>query len=234
MRSSTICVVIGALGLHVISGCASQRCLEEYSTMPVERVIRRDGELLRDLVAKRQAAAETLREAGDQSSQHGDLVLSIQAWEMAIRLVAQLQNLSRREEHANALTEHRELVSNIRCLARSWADQGGHIIGTRDGQRMLQYQRDLETDFGERGRPTDSQLTDIIEGREIYMGPVEEEIDVPEEDDGTGPQDASPAGGGEEETEGAEEEAGDGDDTGDGDEGESGDSTSAIDELLGE
>lgn len=195
--------------------------------MPVQRTIRRDGEILTALVEKRQAAAEALQEAGDQSSERGDIVVSIQAWEMAIRLIAQIQNLSRREEHASALEEQRELVSQIRCMARAWTDQRGHVIGTRDGQRMLQYQRQLEAEFGERGRPTDSQLTAIIEGREIYMGPVEEDIDVPEEDEGTGPSEETPTEG-EDEAEG-EEEGGSGES-----DGESEDSASAIDDLLGE
>ncbi len=186
--------------------------------MPTSRALRRDGEILTALVEKHHAAAEALQEMGEGSSERNDLIFSIQAWEMAIALITQIQNLARREEYAEAMEEHSELIANIRCMARAWGDQRGYIVGTRDGQRMLRYQRELETEFGERGRPTDSQLTAIIEGREIYMGPVEEEIDVPEEDEGTGPDDETP-------TEGADEEDG---------EGEPDDVTDAVDDLLGE
>lgn len=219
MRFKLLGLIVLVTEALTISGCTTQRCIEEYSTMTVQRAVRRDGEILTALVEKRQAAAEALQDVGDQSSEHADIVFSIQAWEMGIRLIAQLQNLSRREEHHEGLETQRELVSNIRCLARSWTDARGHVIGQRDGQRMLRYQRELETEFGERGRPTDTQLTSIIDGNEIYMGPVEEEIDVPEEEEGTGPGDETPT----------EEEEGDGDD-----ESEEDDAASAIDDLLGD
>ncbi len=190
--------------------------MEAYATMPTDQVVRGDGELLRQLVEKRQAAAEALEALAEGASDRTDIVFSIQALEMAIGNIVQLQNLTRREEHASTLEEQRELTSNVRCLARSWATRDDFQIRSSQGQTMLGYQRDLETHFGERGRPTDSQLTAICEGREIYMGPVEEEVDVPDTEEGTGP-----------EGEGGTEEGDGGEDSGE-------DAGAAIDDLLGE
>lgn len=214
MRNTLICIAVLATVVVVVgSGCATKHCLERYSTMPADQTIRRDGELLQQLVERRRAAAQELQALAEGSSERGDLEFSIQAWEMAIRLIAQLQNLSRREGEASVLEEHRELATNIRCSATVWVEEEGHEVATRDGQRLLTYQRELEEHFGETGRPTDSQLSAIIEGREIYRGPVEEDVVVPEQDDGTGP------------------ESGEGDEQESDDEGES--ASSAVDELLG-
>jgi len=191
--------------------------MEEHSTMTMAQVVRGDGELLTRLVERRREAAEALQETAEGASGRDDLVFSIQAWEMAIRLVVQLQNLSRQEEHEAALQEQNELVSKIRCNAHNWAfgRNADHIVSSRQGQNMLTWQRELETHFGERGRPTDSQLTAICEGREIYMGVQEDEVDVDEGEAGTGPR----SGDGEGDTEGEEG---------------SDEASSAVDDLLGE
>ncbi len=216
MRKTLVCLALLTAPLTLMTaGCATKRCVEEYSTMPRDQVIRGDGELLTQLVDTRQEAAEALQALSEGSSERSDLVFSVQALEMGIRLIIQLQNLSRRDEHSGTLEAQSELITNIRCTARRWAVGEDHTVSTRDGQRMLTYQRELETHFGEQGRPSDSQLTAIVEGREIYMGPVEEEIDVSHEDDGTGPGDES----GEE----SDEEPGEDDEVG-----------SAVDDLLGE
>jgi hypothetical protein len=190
--------------------------MEEYTTMSMAQMVRRDGELLTQLVERRRQAAEALQETADGASGRDDIVVSIQAWEMAIRLVVQLQNLSRREEHEAALQEQLELISNIRCAANNWAfgRNADHIVSARQGQKMLRWQRELETHFGERGRPTDSQLTAICEGREIYMGVQEDEVDVDEGEAGTGPR-----SGDDEQAEGEES---------------SDEASSAVDDLLGE
>lgn len=217
MRNTLICIAVLATSVMVFgSGCATNRCLERYSTMPSDQTIRRDGELLQQLVERRRAAAQELQSLAEGSSERGDLEFSIQAWEMAIRLVAQLQNLSRREGEASSLEEHRELATNIRCAASVWLEEEGHVVATRDGQELLTYQRELEEHFGETGRPTDSQLSAIIEGREIYRGPVEEDVGVPEQDEGTGPESGEGEGGDEQESDEEEETA-----------------SSAVDELLG-
>jgi hypothetical protein len=205
-------LAIAVFGL-IASGCAAKQCRERYATMPRDQVVRSDGELLQGLVDKRRQTAEALQALPEGSSRRGETEFSIQAWEMAIRLIAQLQNISRDEEAADELAAQRELITNIRCMAKIWIDDDDHLVGSRDGQRMLGYQRDLEAAFGDRGRPTDSQLSAIIEGREIFMGPVEEEVDVPQEEEGTGPGAEPPAEGGEEGT---------------------GASGSAVDDLLGE
>lgn len=217
MRNMWICIgMVTTLIAMVCSGCATKRCLERYSTMPSDGAIRQDGELLQQLVERRQQAAQALQALSEGSSDRGSLEFSIQAWEMAIRLTAQIQNLSRREGESSAVEENRELITNIRCVVVVWLEDEGHVVGTGDGQDLLAYQRELETHFSERGRPTDSQLSAIIEGREIYMGPVEEDIDVPDQDDGTGPQDGEGEEGDAQESE---------------DDGES--ASSAVDDLLG-
>lgn len=217
MRNTLVWLVLLTVGTsQFIAGCATQRCIEEYSTMPINQAIRQDGELLQELVERREAAAQALGELAEGSSEREDITFSVQAWELAISLVVQLQNLSRREEFHAELEETRELTSNIRCEARSWIDREGHEVRTSNGQEMLTYARQLEEVFGIRGRPSDSQLTAICEGREIYMGPVEEEVDVPATDEGTGPEDRAHEGA-DDEDESAQEEA-----------------SSAVEELLGE
>jgi len=252
---SLVCC-IGIVSTLATTGCATQRCLEGYGTMTQGQVLRRDGEILTALVEHRRLTAEELQQAGEQSSRSGDLTRSIQAWEMAMAVVVQLQNLTRREEHATALTEHSDLTTKIRCLAGAWAGRDGHVVSAGDGIKMLRHQRELEEIFGDQGRPTDSQLSAIAEGREIYMGPVEEEVDVPDDAGGTGPSEAGAEGGAEEGAEEGEEggEAG-GDEGGEGaepseeggseDSGEGGseggsegsgeeDIGAAMDDLLGE
>jgi hypothetical protein len=215
MRNWLVSIVLLTLFASISSGCATRRCVEEYSTMANNQVIRGDGELLQQLVDKRRSAAEALEETTEGDSRRDDLVFSVQAWELAISLVVQLQNLSRREDHSEELATHRELTTNIRCEARSWALDDDDIVGQRAGQRLLGYARELEIHFGERGRPSDIQLSAISEGREIYMGPVEEEVDVPETDEGTGP--------------GSQDESDDGAESPPADE-----ASSAVDDLLGE
>lgn len=214
MRDMAVNIVLLIVVSLISSGCATRRCVEEYSTMANNQVIRGDGELLQQLVEKRQAAAEAVESAEEGASDRDDLVFSVQAWELAIRLVVQLQNLARREQSADELAENRELTTNIRCEARTWASDDDPTVRQRAGQRMLGYARELETIFGDRGRPSDIQLTAICEGRDIYMGPVEEEVDVPETDEGTGP--------------GSESESDDDDEESIEDE-----ASSAVDDLLG-
>lgn len=212
MLVNIVLLIVVAL---ISSGCATRRCVEEYSTMANNQVIRGDGELLQQLVEKRQAAAEAVEATEEGASERSDLVFSVQAWELAISLVVQLQNLARREENADELESNRELTTNVRCEARTWASDEDHTVGQRAGQRMLGFARELEEIFGARGRPSDIQLTAICEGRDIYMGPVEEEVDVPETDEGTGPGDQAEPD--EEDEESVNEEA-----------------SSAVDDLLGE
>ena len=237
MRISEI--VVCFLAVVVVTGgggCATQRCLEGYGAMTTAQVVRRDGEILTSLVEKRRAAAQELQTAGDQSSRSGDLRRSVQAWEMAMSVVVQLQNLSRRDENAERLAENGELLSNIRCLATAWIDRDGHIVSAGEGMRMLGHQRDLEEVFGEQGRPTDTELSAIAEGREIYMGPTEEEIDVPEAAEGTGPSEAGsePSEEGGEGAEGGDAEP-EGEAGAEGAGGEAGDEGEpSIDDLLGE
>ncbi len=239
MRHRLIVLVVVGLAAAIGGGCATQRCMEGYGAMAAGQVVRRDGEILTKLVEHRRAAAQALADAGEQSSAAADLQRSVQAWEMAMAIVVQLQNLARREEHAAALGEHRELTSKIRCLATAWSDRTGHVIGAGDGMTMLRYQRELEAIFGDQGRPTDSQLTAIAEGREIYMGPVEEEVDVPDAEEGTGPSAAGEGASGGTPGEGGSEPAGPAP-TGDapaGDEApaEGGEGSSvSVDDLLGE
>lgn len=205
-------IAIAVVGL-LISGCAAKQCRESYATMPRDQTVRRDGEILQKLVEHRRQAAEALEALPEGNSRRGSAEFSIQAWEMAIRMIAQVQNLSREESAAEELTARRELITNIRCLAAGWADQEEHEIGTRAGERMLGYQREMDTAFGDRGRPSDIQLSAIVEGREIFMGPTEEEEEIPEAETGEGP--------------GAEEQQGPAA------EGAS-ESTGAVDDLLGE
>jgi hypothetical protein len=205
-------IAIATVGL-LVSGCAAKQCRESYATMPRDQTVRRDGEILQKLVEHRRAAAEALQALPEGSSRRGGAEFSIQAWEMGIRLIAQVQNLSRDESTAEELTTRRELITNIRCLAAGWADQEEHVIGTGAGERMLGYQREMDTAFGDRGRPSDIQLSAIVEGREIYMGPVEDEEEVPEAEAGQGP--------------GAEEQATPQNES-------SSESTGAVDDLLGE
>lgn len=227
--------LVGLLSAIGGMGCATQRCMEGYASMTAGQVVRRDGEILTKLVEHRRAAAQALTEAGEQSSSSADLQRSVQAWEMAMAVVVQLQNLSRREEHAATLAEHRDLTSRIRCLASSWADRPGHLVGSGDGMAMLRNQRELESIFGDQGRPTDSQLTAIAEGREIYMGPVEEEVDVPEADEGTGPSPAGEGGEGGAPSEGAGEPEGGSDASGEAPaEPHEAESSVSVDDLLGE
>ena len=209
-------LVFCLVGLSVAaSGCAGRRCTESYGAMTDAQVVRRDGEILTALVERRQQAAQALQQTGEQSSRSGDIQRSIQAWEMAMSVIVQLQSLSRREEHASALAENRELTTKIRCLASIWSTREGYLVGAGEGTRMLGFQRELEAVFGNQGRPTDSQLSAIAEGRDIYMGPLEEEIDVPQPEAGTGPSETSPP-----EQEDTAEEASD--------------TSSAVDDLLGE
>lgn len=200
---------VGLLG----SGCAAKQCRESYATMARDQTVRRDGEILQKLVEHRRQAAEALQSMPEGSSRRGAAEFSIQAWEMGIRLIAQIQNLSRQESAAEELEARRELITNIRCLATSWGDQDEYEIAQRQGERMLGYQREMDGVFGDRGRPSDIQLSAIVEGREIYMGPVEEEEDVPEAEAGRGPGADEPSTPEEEDAHG---------------------STGAVDDLLGE
>jgi hypothetical protein len=225
---------VAGLGLAIVlavGGCAMRRCLEGCSAMTSAQLVRRDGEVLTKLVQHRRVAAEALQRMGEQSSESSALHTSVQAWEMAMSLMVQLQNLTRREENAERLAAQRDLTSRIRCLAADWSGREGHIISAGEGMRMLGYQRELEEAFGERGRPTDSQLSAIAEGREIYMGPVEEDIGVPEVAEGTGPRAAQPDGGPEA---GATPAEGGTPAAGEGDAGTEDGGQSAVDDLLGE
>jgi len=220
MRNTAILIfLLGFISLNGL-GCATKKCIEALSALDTAQVIRGDGQLLTRAVERRRQAAEALRALSEGSSDRSDTIWSVQAWEMAIRLITQLQNLSRSEEEAGALEEQRELITQIRCLAKKWVSDDDFIVSARSGQRMLEYQRQIEETFGNRGRPSDSELSAICEGEDIYMGPVEEEVDVPDTDTGTGPDgEIEP----EESEEPAEEE-----------EGSEDDALSAVDELLGE
>jgi hypothetical protein len=207
-RGVVLCAVVFCVAMGgTLGGCATKKCMQQWATLSAEQTVAQDGRLLMRLVEKRQLTAHAQRDVGQQSSQAADLAFSVQAWELAIQVIAQLQNLSREASAAGALREQSELVRQIRCLAQAWVSRDGHIISTGAGQKMLDYRRQLEEHFGERGRPSDSQLSALCEGRGIYVGGPEETEEVPSTDESP-PSDSE------------SEEAGDGETPTDGGDGE--------------
>ena len=78
----------------VCAGCATKRCLERYSTMPSDEAIRSDGELLQQLVEKRQQAAQELQGLAEGSSERGSIEFSIHSLFDSLNLAKLFPELS--------------------------------------------------------------------------------------------------------------------------------------------
>ena len=161
--------------------CSFQKCVKRISTLPDKELIKEDQQRINGLVKKRLKAVEALKVAAKEKDEAKikKLKFAIEAYQVAIRLLVQMKNITMDPLDPTKLEKNKEVMAKIRCMAEDWIHSSSLTVSISDGNTLARWGRQFEEAFGDEGRPDEVELDAIYEGREVYTGPREELTEVP-------------------------------------------------------
>lgn len=175
MRNRLLIGTVLCLISVLLVKCSYQKCIKTTMAISDQELIKKDEERISHLVKKRKEAIKQAKEISTSSTKElKKLKFSIEAYQLAIKLIAQLKNITKEPLDASKVERNRELFAKIRCLVDEWIESSSVIVSEAEGDKLSRLRRKFEEIFGDEGSLNEVELEALYEGREVYTGPREE------------------------------------------------------------